>query len=116
MANYMKWLKKTGGKKNENSLVGWINADEFVTGLKAAGPNFTRQKVVDATNAITSYTAGGIVAPIDWTKAHDTDIECYAFEKVVSGKFVPVFGKKGKPFVCFPSTLTKIPKTPKASA
>ena len=62
MKNYLKWIKKTGGKKNENSLVGWINADEFVTGLKAAGPNFTRQKVVDATNAITNYTAGGIVA------------------------------------------------------
>jgi branched-chain amino acid transport system substrate-binding protein len=116
MKSYMKWIKKTGGKKNENSLVGWINADEFVTGLKAAGPNFTRQKVVDATNAITSYTAGGIVAPIDWTKAHDTDIECYAFEKVVNGKFVPMFGKKGKPFVCFPSTLTTIPKNPKVSS
>jgi branched-chain amino acid transport system substrate-binding protein len=116
MANYMKWIKKTGGKKNENSLVGWINADEFVTGLKAAGPNFTQQKVIDATNAIRSYTAGGIVAPIDWTKAHSKDIECYAIEKVVNGKFVPAYGKKGKPFVCFPSTLTTMPKNPKTSA
>jgi len=116
MANYMKWLKKTGGKKNENSLVGWINADELVTGLKAAGPNFTRQKVVDATNAITKYTAGGIVAPINWGTAHNKDIECFAIEKVVNGGFTPVFGKKGKPFVCFPSTLKTIPKNPKVSA
>ena len=57
---------------------GWINADEFVTGLKAAGPNFTRQKVVDATNKITNYTAGGIVAPINWTTAHQNHIDCYA--------------------------------------
>ncbi len=42
MKHYQKWMKKSGGKRNENSLVGWINADEFVTGLKAAGPNFTR--------------------------------------------------------------------------
>ena len=102
MKNYLKWIKKTGGTKNENSLVGWINADEFVTGLKAAGPNFTQQKVVDATNAITKYTAGGIVPPINWTTAHQKDVECFAVEKVVNGGFKPVFGKKGKPFVCFP--------------
>jgi branched-chain amino acid transport system substrate-binding protein len=116
MANYKKWLKKVGGKQNENSLVGWINADEFVTGLKAAGPNFTRQKVVDATNAITNYSAGGLVAPVNWTTAHEKDIECFAIEKVVNGKFVPMYQKKGKPFVCFPSTLKTIPKTPKTSA
>src|SRR3954451_7505816 len=56
MKNYQKWIKKSGGTKNENSLVGWVNADEFVTGLKAAGPDFTQQKVVDATNAIKGYT------------------------------------------------------------
>jgi len=116
MKNYLKWIKKTGGTKNENSLVGWINADEFVAGLKAAGPNFTQQKVVDATNAITSYNAGGLVAPIDWTVAHHKDIECYAVEKVVNGGFKPMYGKKGKPFLCFPSTLKKMPANPKVSA
>ena len=74
MKLYKDWIKKSGGTRNENSLVGWINADEFVTGLKAAGPNFTRQKVVDATNAITDYTADGLVAPIDWTTAHTQQI------------------------------------------
>ena len=69
--------------------MGWINADEFVTGLKAAGPNFTRQKVVDATNKLTHYTAGGIVAPIDWTTAHQDQIDCYVVLKVVDGKFKP---------------------------
>jgi hypothetical protein len=116
MKNYLKWIKKTGGTKNENSLVGWINADEFVAGLKAAGPNFTQQKVVDATNAITSYNAGGLVAPIDWTVAHHKDIECYAVEKVVNGGFKAMYGKKGKPFLCFPSTLKKMPANPKVSA
>ena len=70
MKNYMKWMKKSGGKLNENSLVGWINADEFVTGLKAAGPSFTQAKVIAATNALTKYTAGGLVPAINWTKAH----------------------------------------------
>src|SRR5207237_3198093 len=49
---YKKWLKKTDGKDTENSVFGWINADLFVTALKAAGPNFTQQKVIDAVNAM----------------------------------------------------------------
>ena len=116
LKQYLKWIKKTSGKKTENSLMGWINADEFVTGLKAAGPNFTRQKVVDATNAITNYTAGGIVPAIDWTKAHEKQVECYAVLKVVNGGFTPMFGKKSKPFLCFPSTLKKMPAQPKVSS
>ena len=104
MKKYKKWIKKTGGEQNENSLMGWINADEFVTGLKAAGPNFTQQKVVDSLNAITDYTADGIVPAINWTTAHEKMIECYAVEKVVDGGFKPVYGKKGKPFLCFPDS------------
>lgn len=112
---YKQWIKKTGGDKNENSLVGWINADTFVAGLKAAGPNFTRAKVVDAINAMTKYTAGGIVPAIDWTKAHSKQVECAAVLKVVDGKFKPMFGKKGKPFVCFPATLKKMPAKPQVT-
>ncbi|HEY7440471.1 MAG TPA: ABC transporter substrate-binding protein [Acidimicrobiia bacterium] len=116
MKNYKEWIGKSGGKTNENSLMGWINADEFVTGLKAAGPNFTRQKVVDATNAITDYTADGLVPPINWKTAHSKQIECYATVKVVDGKFKPVYGQSGKPFLCFPSDLTEMPANPQASA
>ena len=96
--------------------MGWINADEFVTGLKAAGPNFTQQKVIDATNKITNYTAGGIIPPIDWTTAHQKQISCYAVLKVVDGKFKPQYGKKGKPFLCFPEGLKKMPEQPKVSS
>jgi ABC-type branched-subunit amino acid transport system substrate-binding protein len=116
MKNFQKWMKKSGGELNENSLVGWINADEFVTGLKAAGPSFTREKVIAATNALTAYTAAGLVPPINWTTAHEKDVECFAVEKVVDGGFKPVFGKKGKPFVCFPATLKKMPLNPQVSS
>ena len=30
----------------------------------------------------------------------------------MNGNFQPVFGKPGKPFVCLPETLTKIPTNP----
>jgi ABC-type branched-subunit amino acid transport system substrate-binding protein len=116
MKRFKKWMKKTDGEVTENALMGWINADEFVTGLKAAGPNFTRQKVIDATNKLTDYTAGGLIPPLDWTTAHTKQIDCYATLKVVDGKFKPVYGKKGKPFLCFPDSLKKMPKNPKASS
>jgi ABC-type branched-subunit amino acid transport system substrate-binding protein len=116
LARYLKWIKKSGGAKTENSLMGWINADEFVTGLKAAGPNFTRQKVIDATNKLTGYTAGGLIPPLNWTTAHTKQIDCYAVLKVVDGKFKPVYGKKGKPFLCFPDSLKKMPKDPQVSS
>ena len=40
-------------------------------GCKAAGPNFTRQKVIDALNKMTDQTLGGLIPPRDWTKEHD---------------------------------------------
>jgi hypothetical protein len=36
--------------------------------------------------------------------------------KVVDGKFKPVYGKKGKPFLCFPDNLKKMPKNPQVSS
>jgi ABC-type branched-subunit amino acid transport system substrate-binding protein len=109
---YERWMKRTKGTVAENSIVGWINADLFVEGLKAAGPEFTRQKVIDAINQMTSYTAKGFVPPIDWTAAHDSDSDCYALSRIVDGKFKPAFGEPGKPFICFPDDLKVIPKNP----
>jgi branched-chain amino acid transport system substrate-binding protein len=109
---YERWIKRTGGAKNENSLTGWLNANLFVTGLKAAGPDFTRQKVVDGINGITDFDAGGLLPPIDWTTAHERQGDCFAVLKVEGGKFKPVFAERGKPFMCFPDDLTTIPNKP----
>jgi branched-chain amino acid transport system substrate-binding protein len=112
---YQQWIKKTGGAATENSLSGWLNADLFVQGLKAAGPDFTRQKVIDSINKMTDYKAGGLLPGVDWTKAHETDPTCYAMNKIVNGTFKPVFGQPGKPFLCFPANLTKIPAAPQVT-
>ena len=109
---YEQWIKKTGGAQNEHSLDGWLNADLFVTGLKAAGPDFTQQKVVDAINKLTDYRASGLLPGVDWTVAHQKDPACYSVMKIVDGGFKPVFGKPGKPFVCLPDTVKKIPANP----
>jgi len=111
---YETWIKKSGGTKSENSYVGWLNADLFVRGLKAAGCDFTRQKVVDAINQMTNYNADGVIAPVDWTKAHQQAPGCYAWLKVENGKFKPGFGQPGKPFLCRPPDLQTIPKNAEA--
>src|SRR5260370_18253627 len=95
LKDFQKWMKKGGFAQNENSMAGWINADQFVTGLKAAGPDFTRQKVVDAINAEKSYTANGLLSPIDWSVAHMADQPdgCTVLSKVDNGKFFPSSGQ-----------------------
>jgi len=111
---YEKWIKKSGGTKSENSVYGWLNADLFVKGLKAAGCDFTRQKVIDAVNQMTNYNADGLIAPVDWTKAHQQASGCFTWVKVENGTFKPVFGQPGKPFLCIPAGTTSIPANPQA--
>jgi branched-chain amino acid transport system substrate-binding protein len=102
LKDFQKWMKKGDFEQNENSLAGWINADLFYKGLKAAGPEFTRQTIVGAINKMTDYTAGGLLAGIDWTTAHRQNPPqgCGVLSEVQNGKFVPSFGESGKPFIC----------------
>ena len=53
LQTYLDAMDKAGVKPSENSLVGWLNADLFVAGLRGAGPDFSRQKVIDAINKMT---------------------------------------------------------------
>ena len=103
MKNYLKWMEATNGRISENSLVGWLNADLFVTGLRKAGPNFDQQKVVSSINEITDYTADGLLSSIDWSNEHNKrgETACGAVLIVKDSKFVPVTIAKGKPFSCF---------------
>ena len=66
----IEWIDAGGYKMNDQAIQGWINADMAVTGLLAAGPQFDRDSVIQATNAITAYDASGVVPTIDWTKQH----------------------------------------------
>ena len=111
---YMKWLKKSGGAQTENSVYGWLNADLFVTGLKAAGCDFTRQKLVDAINQLKDYNANGFIPPVNWTTAHQQANGCFAFLKIANGKFQPVFTQSGKPFLCIPPGTASISANPQA--
>jgi ABC-type branched-subunit amino acid transport system substrate-binding protein len=108
---YLTWMKKDGNQLSELAMVGWLNADEAYQGLKAAGPNFDRAKVIAATNKMTAYTADGLLNPIDWSRQHNPPTQddpatngykqdCVAMVRVVHGEFQTV-APKDKPFLCW---------------
>ncbi len=104
LQTYLDAIDEAGQEPSENSLVGWLNADLFVTGLREAGPAFSREKLIDAVNKLTNYKAGGIITGVDWTTAHTSLARegeaCQFLSKIVDSEFKPVFAKPGKPFVC----------------
>ncbi len=107
LKTYFAQMKANSVAISELSLVGWVNGMLFTQALKDAGKNFTQQKVIDAVNKMGNWTAGGILSPVDYTQwprinERPNSLGCAAFVQVKNGKFVPVFGKPGKPFVCFP--------------
>jgi len=87
----------------EASLAGWVDADMFVTGLRLAGHDVTRSRVVDALNSLTGFTADGIVAPIDWLQEHRSlgPVDCNVYVRALGGHFVPLFGSAKTVFTCF---------------
>ena len=77
---------------DEVAIQGWESAALFVQGVKMAGNNLTQQAVINADNSLTSFTAGGLIAPINWKDAGHTGHAppyCSAFIKVVGNKYVP---------------------------
>ena len=112
LAQYHEWMEKSGYPDTELAMVGWINADTAYTGLKAAGPEFDRQKVIDATNPDHRLHRRRARPPIDWTRQHEPPEpgrpgdprpgdECQALVKIVDGAF-QVVGDNAEPWVCWP--------------
>ncbi len=106
---------------DEVALDGWINAAQFVAGLQAVGRNLTQAKLVAAINKMTDFTAGGLMPPVDWTKAHTEAVApyCSSYVQVQEAKFVPVFVQgNDSVFTCFDrgsdTPVTPPPGTPGA--
>ena len=119
MADFQTWMRKQGSKPSELAMTGWLNASMAYDALLAAGPKFDQQSVTDALNAETEYTAGGLIEPIDWTKAHTPfspdDLQpesrsCAAYVKVEGDELVP-FADPADPWLCWKAGR-KVPFTP----
>lgn len=93
LKNYEKWIETSGGQVSENSLVGWLNAALFVEALREAGPDFDRQKVIDAINSMTDFTADGMMPGVNWKDyGHHTrsPVACDAYLRIEDSTFVPL--------------------------
>ncbi len=116
LTDFLEWMDELGREPSELAMVGWINATLAFEGLLAAGPEFDRDKVTAATNAITDFDAGGLINPIDWTAAHtpftqdtrptDGGPECTAMVRVEDGGFTTV-APPDKPWLCWDGSNTE---------
>ncbi|HEX7132686.1 MAG TPA: ABC transporter substrate-binding protein [Iamia sp.] len=110
LADFEQWMEEQGSERTELAMVGWINASLAFEGLLAAGPEFDREAVTSATNALTDFTADGMLEPVDWTVAHtpytwdeaveEDEGECGAFVKVEGGEFVTLAPPE-TPWLCW---------------
>jgi len=104
LQQYLEWMAERDVAPSENSASGWLNAALFVEGLRQAGPNFTRQSVIDAINQLTDWTADGMIPGVDWTTAHTERTSltenCQFLSRIEGSEFVPAFTEPGKPFHC----------------
>ena len=97
--------------QGEIPYIGWLSADTFIEGLKAAGLSCpTRNGFVTNLRLEKNWTAHGAFAPIDFTTIFGRPFYCVYYVQVENGAFVPQFG--GKPFcatgVIHNGTLTKL--------
>ncbi len=105
MALYLKELAKyfPHDQPSEASLAGWVSATMFVDGLRKIGRDVTRTRLINAINSFSSYTAHGMVAPIDWRYEHHElgPVDCNVFLRVHDGSFEAIFGSRRTVFTCF---------------
>jgi branched-chain amino acid transport system substrate-binding protein len=109
---YLQQMKKYEPQyaEDEVAIQGWESAALFVQGVKMAGNNLTQQAVIDADNSLTSFTAGGLQAPVNWKDAGHSGHAppyCSAFIKVQGNKYVQTLNKGRNVFVCFQSINPK---------
>ncbi len=117
MLQYLAAMKKYEPSYTLNGVafLGWQSAALIVAGIKAAGPDPTQASVISATNKITNFTAGGLSAPVNWSKGHVGYNEpiCNSYVQVKGSTYVPVFAKGKQVFVCLgPSVKNPVPVTP----
>jgi ABC-type branched-subunit amino acid transport system substrate-binding protein len=105
---YLTQMKKYEPKyvNDEIAIQGWESAALFVQGVKMAGNNLTQANVIKADNSLTAFTAGGLIAPVNWKSAGHSGHAppyCGAYIKTVGTKYVATLNKGKNVFVCFQS-------------
>ncbi len=107
------WIAETGGNGNpEITAHAWVVARLAADGIEAAGAPFDRASVIEATNAIENFTAGGLISPWDVGTQRAVSAEtvddvgpyCRVTMRVVNGVPEPVApATPEEPFLCWDS-------------
>lgn len=109
LALYLKEMRRYQPAFADSALAiqGWASAALFVDGLRAAGPDLSQRRVVQLTNRLTSFNAGGLIAPVDWADGHSlprqatsTTPVCSVYVRVEGRRLQPVLGSGHRVFVC----------------
>jgi len=109
---YFKEMKKYEPQYayNELAIQGWESAALFVQGVRAAGNDLTWANVIKKTNQITSFTAGGLTAPVNWAvgghRGHAPPY-CVAYVVAKGTQYVPTLNQGHNVFNCFHSANTR---------
>jgi branched-chain amino acid transport system substrate-binding protein len=99
--DYKKWMAQTEPKAPLSQLtgVGWISANTFIEGLKAAGLSCpTRKAFINNLRLEKGYTGEGFFDdnPINFAEVFNKPFTCVHYVHVENHQFVPQFN--GKPF------------------
>jgi branched-chain amino acid transport system substrate-binding protein len=104
---------------SQEALQGWQSAALLAAGIKAAGNDLTQANVINQTNKLTNFSAGGTGTTTNWKYVHNVNTYpgCSAFVQVKGKTFVPALGKGSQVFVCFNKVVNlKNPTTATAPA
>jgi ABC-type branched-subunit amino acid transport system substrate-binding protein len=116
MQQYLSAMKRYEPAEVTSQLAmqGWMSAALLAAGVRAAGKDLTQKNLIAQTNRITHFTAGGVTAGTNWTKAHTTQAFpiCPSFIQVKGKSFVPVVAGKNQVFICFDKSVDLKDPTP----
>jgi len=121
MAQYIREMQQYEPTQtyDEVALEGWINADQFVSGLREVTGKLTQASLVAAINKETDYTSDGLQPPLNWTYSHNAAGPgpfCSAYVEAENGQFQLEFVHGDSVFTCFTAgsdtPVNPLPGTP----
>ncbi len=88
VSTFLTWVQNVspGFKADLFTLFGWVSAELFAQGLRAAGPDPSRGSVLKALRAITSFSGGNIIAAAN--PAGKIPSNCYILARITNGQFL----------------------------
>jgi hypothetical protein len=111
VANFVKYMKKVGGKPDQFSAYSYAAvlafADAVNAIVKSDGVNgLTRANLINAIKGLTDFDAGGMIGQRSFEDGKTT--HCFLMVKFLSGKWVRQYPKKKGTFDCKASNAIEI--------